>query len=93
MYVIKLGIDGMRCGQCEAHVSEMLGKIDGALQVKASHFKNEAKIYSPREISEEEALKALEGSGYRLLSHCIEIEGKEPFLYRMKMRKHSKANS
>lgn len=90
MYVIKLGIDGMRCGQCEAHVAEMLGKIEGALQVKASHFKNEAKICSPREISEEEVLRALEGSGYRLLAYSTEKECKEPFLYKIKMKNYGK---
>ena len=89
MYVIKLGIDGMRCGQCEAHVAEMLGKIEGALQVKASHFKNEAKIRSPREISEEEVSKALEGSGYRLLAYSTEKECKEPFFYRLKARRYA----
>lgn len=54
MFQIKLSIDGMRCGQCEAHVKRQLETIDGALSIKASHVKNEVTIFSPRSINGEE---------------------------------------
>ena len=90
MYVTKLGIDGMMCGQCESHVSELLRRIDGALVVKVSHLRSLATIFSPRPVSEEEAKKALEGSGYRLLSYVSEESEKEPLSYRFKIKKYGK---
>lgn len=90
MYVSKIGIDGMMCGQCESHVSALLRKIDGALIVKASHFKNQATICSPRPIQKEEAEKVLEGSGYRLLSFECDMQEKEPLSYRLKSKKYCK---
>lgn len=92
MFLTKIGIDGMMCGQCESHVSAMLRKIDGALAVKASHLKNQAAICSPRPLQKEEIEKALEGSGYRLLSFDCEAREKEPFYYRLKSKKYSKTH-
>lgn len=54
MFQIKLSIDGMRCGQCEAHVKRQLETMDGALSIKASHVKNEVTMLSPRSINREE---------------------------------------
>lgn len=87
MYVIRLGIDGMMCGQCEAHVKEKLQTVKDALIIKPSHYRKSAEILSPRSIPEEEFLKALEGSGYRLMSYAVEQREKEPLLYRLKNRK------
>ncbi len=92
MFVAKIGIDGMMCGQCESHVCALLRKIDGALIVKASHFKKEASIFSPRLIQKEEVEKALEGSGYRLLSFASFEQEKEPFSYRLKNKKYCKTH-
>ena len=90
MFITKIGIDGMMCGQCESHVSEMLRRIEGALVVKASHLRSLATVLSPRPISKEEAEKALEGSGYKLLSFAQEESEKEPFSYRLKSKKYRK---
>lgn len=90
MYQTIIGIDGMRCGQCESHVAEMLGKIDGALVVKASHFKNNATILSPIQINEEQVRSALDGSGYRILSFQSAKVEKEPFAYKIKKRSYDK---
>ena len=92
MYVSKIGIDGMMCGQCESHVNVLLRKIDGALIVKASHLKNQATICSPSPIQKEEAEKALEGSGYRLLSFECDMQEKEPLSYRLKSKKYCKTH-
>ena len=90
MYQANVGIDGMRCGQCESLVSEMLSKIEGALIVKASHFKNSATILSPVQIQENQIKSALDGSGYRVLSfESAEVE-KEPFSYKLKKRSYDK---
>ena len=89
MFKTRIGVDGMMCGQCESHVCELLRKIPGALVVKASHLRNLATILSPRPIGEEEAKKALEGSGYKLLSFAQEENVKEPLGYRLKLRKYA----
>ena len=93
MYILKIGIDGMMCGQCESHVSALLRRVDGALVVKTSHFKNQAIVYAPRLIEKAEVEKALEGSGYRLLSFDSKQEEKEPFSYRLKIKKYRKSHS
>ena len=90
MFITTIGIDGMMCGQCEGHVCELLRKIDGAWVVKASRIKKKASLYSPRAIGKEEVEKALEGSGYRLLSHQTSEREKETFAYRLKRRKYQK---
>lgn len=87
MYVIRLGIDGMMCGQCEAHVKEKLMTVKDALIIKPSRYKKCAEILSPRSIPEEEFLTALDGSGYRVMSYAVEEKEKEPLLYRLKHRK------
>ncbi len=90
MYQTRIGIDGMRCGQCESHVAELLSKIEGALLVKASHLKNSATILSPILISEEQVDKALYSSGYRVLSFESTTSEKEPFVYKIKKRSYDK---
>lgn len=90
MYVIKIKIDGMRCGQCEAHVKEKLEKIDGALVIKASHMSNSAEIISPLKIEESSILKALEGTGYKATGYSIEEKPDKGFFYKRKAAKYNK---
>lgn len=54
-YVIK--IDGMMCGMCEAHVSDVIRKNFNVKKVKASHLKKEAEVLTENDIDEEQ-LKA-----------------------------------
>lgn len=63
-----LTIDGMRCGACETHLNNLFRKAFSPRKVRSSHFKGETIIIDKRGISREEAEKALEGSGYQLLS-------------------------
>ena len=82
MFQIKLSIDGMRCGQCEAHVKRQLETIDGALSIKASHVKNEVTILSPRSINREEFEQALASSGYRIEGYQAEEKISHGFFYK-----------
>lgn len=91
MFITEIGIDGMMCGQCESHVCALLRIIDGALVVKASHLKNEAVLYSPKPVGKGEVEKALDGSGYRILSFSQDQSEKEPLSYRIKSRRYDKA--
>ena len=88
MFQIKLSIDGMRCGQCEAHVKRQLETIDGALSIKASHVKNEVTILSPRSINREEFEQALASSRYRIEGYQAEEKTSRGFFYKKKEAKY-----
>lgn len=69
MYKYTLGIDGMRCGMCETHVSDVIRKNFRYKKVKASHFTKSLLVISPDEISQEEFEHAFATTGYRILSY------------------------
>ena len=82
-----LSIDGRKCPECEAHVNRLLlDHIQKAIDVKSSAKKNESVIYSDGRISNEEAVAALSGSGYRLLGINYEEGLKDSFSYRLKKK-------
>jgi copper chaperone len=41
---VVLTVRGMKCGGCEANISEKLKAVDGVLSVKASHKDNEVGV-------------------------------------------------
>ena len=69
-------IDGMLCSMCESHVNDAVRKAckvkkvtsSHVKKVSASHSKGEATIISEDPISEGDIEKALDGSGYTILS-------------------------
>lgn len=61
-------IDGMMCSMCESHVNDAIRNHLSVKKVSASHSKGEATIISEEAISEGELEKALDGSGYKILS-------------------------
>lgn len=61
-------IDGMMCSMCESHVNDAIRNHLSVKKVSASHSKGEATIISEEPISEGELEKALDGSGYKILS-------------------------
>ena len=64
-----LKIDGMMCGMCEAHVSDVIRKtITDAKKVSASHSKGIATFISESEPSGESLKKAIANTGYTCLS-------------------------
>lgn len=62
-----LKIEGMKCSHCEMHIQDVLRKSFSPKKVSASAAKGEAHVILDREISEEEAHKAIDPTGYRLL--------------------------
>ncbi|MCR5740917.1 MAG: cation transporter [Gammaproteobacteria bacterium] len=72
MYKVTLGIDGMMCGMCEAHVNDVIRKNFDIKKVKSSHSKNETIIISKEELIESKVKEVLDPTGYRLLSFKIE---------------------
>lgn len=61
-------IDGMMCSMCESHVNDAIRNHLNVKKVSASHRKGEATIISEDPISEGDIEKALDGSGYTILS-------------------------
>lgn len=61
-------IDGMACGMCESHVNDAIRSAFNVKKVSSSHSRGEAVILSDAAISAEELCKALEPTGYRVLS-------------------------
>lgn len=77
-----LGIDGMGCGMCEMHVEEAIRKAIIIKKVKASHFKNNAVVFTELNLGEEDFIKALEDSGYRVTSFTREAAVRRLFGWR-----------
>lgn len=76
MLKIILGIDGMGCGACEAHVNDVIRRNFKIKKVKSSHIKNETIIITPINISEQELHTVLDPTGYRVTSYQ-QVEAKK----------------
>lgn len=63
-----LGIDGMKCGMCEAHVEETIRKNIDVIKAKASHLKNEVVVITEYSLTEEDFKKYFEPTGYRVIA-------------------------
>ncbi len=64
-----LKIDGMMCGMCEAHVNDAIrNAFPKAKKVESSHSKGETTFLNETEVSEADIKKAIEPTGYKLLS-------------------------
>lgn len=74
-----LGIDGMKCGGCEAHVQNEIRKNIPAKSIKASHIKNNLVVISESELAIEEFKKVLDPTGYKITSFEKTIAVKKLF--------------
>ena len=61
-----LKIDGMMCGMCEAHVSDVIRSKFNIKKVSASHSKGQAVLISDEPLESSAVEKALEGTGYEV---------------------------
>ena len=77
-----IGIDGMRCGGCEAHVQDLVRRNFSITKVKASHIKNEVLIFCDHELSENELHHVFDPTGYRITSFKKEEAVQKLFGYR-----------
>ena len=70
MFKTTLKIEGMMCGMCEAHISDVIRKkVPDAKKVSASHSKGVATFLSEAEPSKEELKNAIAETGYT----CLEV--------------------
>lgn len=68
MVKITVGIDGMACGMCEAHINEAVRNAFPVKKVTSSHTKKETAILAEREIPEPELRKVIVEAGYDVMS-------------------------
>ena len=79
-YVI--GIDGMRCGGCEAHVQDVIRRNFTVKNVKASHIRNEVIIICDHYLSEKELHLIFDPTGYKITSLTKQVAQKKLFGWR-----------
>lgn len=68
MYQTTVGVDGMMCGMCEAHVNDAVRKAFPVKKVSSSHTKGETVILSEQPLDETALRAAIGETGYDVLS-------------------------
>lgn len=63
-----LGIDGMGCGSCEAHVKDVIRRNFVYKKVIASHIKNQLIVFTESNLGENDFKMVLDPTGYRVTS-------------------------
>ncbi len=59
-----VGIEGMSCGMCEAHINDLVRREFKVKSVKSSVKKKNSEIVSKEPIDEEKLRKAITDTGY-----------------------------
>ncbi len=68
MEKITLGIEGMMCPMCEAHMNDTIRKAFDVTKVKSSRNKKQTVFYVDKPVTDEEIEKVIKETGYTLLS-------------------------
>ena len=68
MVKMTLKIDGMACGMCESHVNDTIRRNFEIKKVTSSHSKGVTEIIAENPLSEEVLRKAINETGYTVLS-------------------------
>lgn len=77
-----IGIDGMGCGACEAHVQDVIRKNFKIKSVKASHLKNNVVVITELNLVKEDFKVVFEPTGYIVTSFERMIAEKKLFGWR-----------
>ncbi|MBP5161457.1 MAG: cation transporter [Spirochaetales bacterium] len=73
MIKIRVGIDGMACGMCEAHICDVIRKtVPAARKVKASRRRKEATFVTDDAVNESDLKSAINATGYTFISMSVE---------------------
>ena len=68
MIKLTVGIEGMACGMCEAHINEAVRNAFQVKKVTSSHTKKQTVIIAENDIPEEELKDAIAKTGYEVVS-------------------------
>lgn len=79
MLKITVQIEGMQCGMCEAHVNDAIRNAIKVKKVASSHSTGQTVILAEKAVDEEQLKKAVEATGYRVLSVQSEPYEKKGF--------------
>ena len=72
MVKITMGIEGMACGMCEAHINEAVRNAFQVKKVASSHTKKQTVILAEKDIPEQELKSVVAKAGYDAVSVCSE---------------------
>ena len=85
MVRITVNVEGMMCGQCEAHVNDTIRRAFDVKEVSSSHSKGETVIIAESAIDESELKAAINETGYTVNGIKTELyEGKKGLFARLK---------
>ena len=68
MVKITVGIEGMACGMCEAHINEAVRNAFQVKKVTSSHTKKQTVILAEEDIPEQELKSVVAKAGYDAVS-------------------------
>lgn len=68
MVKITVGIEGMACGMCEAHINEAVRSAFRVKKVTSSHTKKQTVIIAEQDIPERELKDVVAKAGYDAVS-------------------------
>lgn len=86
MIKITVGIEGMACGMCEAHVNDAVRQNFSVKKVTSSHTKKQTVIIAENDISEQDLKKAFANTGYEVISvNSVPYEKKGLFFRKVKL--------
>ena len=68
MVKITVGIEGMACGMCEAHINEAVRNAFQVEKVTSSHTKKQTVILAETDIPEQELKSVVAKAGYDVVS-------------------------
>ena len=67
LYKYVLSVRGMRCGECESHINDVIRKNFIVKKVKANRHKRIVEIYSLNPLDEDSLKETIEKTGYSCL--------------------------
>ena len=79
MYQTTVGVDGMMCGMCEAHVNDAVRKAFPVKKVTSSHTKGQTVILSEQALDEQAVRDAIGATGYTVTSFVCAPNEKKGF--------------
>lgn len=72
MVKITVGVDGMQCGMCEAHLNDAVRRAFPVKKVSSSHTKGQTVILSEQPIGEQALRDVIGQTGYEVTSFSSE---------------------
>ena len=74
MEKITVGVDGMMCGHCEAHVNDAVRNALKVKKVSSSHAKKETVIIAEEGLTDEQIKSTIYATGY-----TVTVISREPY--------------